>query len=873
MAGAVDISEQILRFWFCDDPIDTAPAEERGGEQTQTGLDCARKNLWFVPAGPKRDSVDALIVERFGDLVLRAERGMLDVELAAGLLVNDTGESDSSKGSSHSSGSRQVLALVLLLDQFSRHCFRGDIERVTKCTLQATALCRAALVQGLDSHLLPAQLCFLLMPLRHFVMLPRKAQEVDVKTSGTYKIGDGSAPFGRRQALELLESRIQAGHDRLAAHSAVMDNFVSATDRRALLRQSNDPDDEEEDKSAQFSPSDILEPVCLSYDQQAVKLAAGKLVEEPAYRCILEFLRERILGSNVHGGQANDRKDVARVDLYVSLSGGVDSMVIAYCLAEIARTGSLFSSTVSTSSSKKSLNDVLRKKGKKPRKRKLSNKDKNECNDPDDTAVDGQGHNGNGLIPPLEAQDSATSLRQEWPPVSVHAIHIDYGNREESFAEARFVQSWCESLNISFIERKIDEINRGVTARDEYEKLSREFRFQAYRHAMTLHSGNDFEANSKVGIMFGHHRGDVQENVISNVMKGCSVLEISGMTSESVIEKIRVWRPLLPLDKDAVFQLAHTHGVPYFKDTTPKWSTRGKLRNLLLPSIASTYGEGFRRNLSVIAAQSDELNAMVGKVVFQPFWDRVLYGRLALIIPLDEYLDRPVVFFKIALRHICHTIGTSAPKDGATAAFTKALHKRRFLNLPTNDLNNCWVTLKHNQVSFITCVLGDTAASTDADKMLDDSKPVLILSRENCLTPLIRAGAKQQQQQQQQPQGDQTMVPGETRQFGRFKVSILFVENSSGGATILEQPTRFNLKEWLLTGRLQYVLPRNENYILCPKYGTDVPYFKKVDRRVRVGIPVFSVGSNATVNGVNGNCTSAERPPAVVVSITLIGND
>jgi hypothetical protein len=35
-----------------------------------------------------------------------------------------------------------------------------------------------------------------------------------------------------------------------------------------------------------------------------------------------------------------------------------------------------------------------------------------------------------------------------------------------------------------------------------------------------------------------------------------------------------------------IFGFAHKYGIPYFKDTTPKWSTRGKLRNQLLPLLA-----------------------------------------------------------------------------------------------------------------------------------------------------------------------------------------------------------------------------------------------------------------------------------------------
>lgn len=35
-------------------------------------------------------------------------------------------------------------------------------------------------------------------------------------------------------------------------------------------------------------------------------------------------------------------------------------------------------------------------------------------------------------------------------------------------------------------------------------------------------------------------QGDVQENVISNIMKGSGVLDLSGMTEESVVNGVKV---------------------------------------------------------------------------------------------------------------------------------------------------------------------------------------------------------------------------------------------------------------------------------------------------------------------------------------------
>ena len=77
------------------------------------------------------------------------------------------------------------------------------------------------------------------------------------------------------------------------------------------------------------------------------------------------------------------------------------------------------------------------------------------------------------------------------------------------------------------------------------------------------------------GIIFGHHKGDVQENVISNVMRGISPLALSGMSETTKANGVVIWRPLLGHEKSEIFDFAHRYGVPYFKDTTPSWSTRG----------------------------------------------------------------------------------------------------------------------------------------------------------------------------------------------------------------------------------------------------------------------------------------------------------
>jgi tRNA(Ile)-lysidine synthase TilS/MesJ len=141
--------------------------------------------------------------------------------------------------------------------------------------------------------------------------------------------------------------------------------------------------------------------------------------------------------------------------------------------------------------------------------------------------------------------------------------------------------------------RRIDEVTRGVTARDKYEKISRNVRYELYRKAISecvnkgrnekscgVFLGENRNVIKKVGIheiflrliihilfRLGHHRGDLIENVLSNSHKGKGPLDLSGMASVGLNDGVTIYRPFLSLEKVQIFDYSHTFGVPYFRDT------------------------------------------------------------------------------------------------------------------------------------------------------------------------------------------------------------------------------------------------------------------------------------------------------------------
>lgn len=259
-------------------------------------------------------------------------------------------------------------------------------------------------------------------------------------------------------------------------------------------------------------------------------------------------------------------------------------------------------------------------------------------------------------------------------PLFIVAVHIDYGNRPESSTEAKFVEEYA-LLKLKLDKctiRRINEVTRGVTKRDEYELVSRNVRYDLYRQTVSECINVSVVCDpSQIGVMLGHHKGDVIENVISNSNKGSGPLDLSGMTSLSVNDGVTIYRPLLPLRKSDVFDYSHKYGVPYFKDTTPHWSTRGKLRNKLIPLLEEVYGEGCLNNLASLAEESDQARALFHEMAFRPFMEKVRRFPLGILFSTQEFRSHGSYFWKIVLRDLLHSCGLGMFSDGSTETFMK----------------------------------------------------------------------------------------------------------------------------------------------------------------------------------------------------------
>jgi uncharacterized protein (DUF924 family) len=142
----------VLEFWLGD----TADPENAG----------RRREFWFA-ASERRDQA---MRERFGELHERAQRGELDHWAA---------------------GPRGTLALILLLDQFTRNLYRGTPSAFAS-DARALAISREGMARGMDGALGVVERVFWYMPFQHC-----EDNAVQRESVRLYKavLDDSPAPF------------------------------------------------------------------------------------------------------------------------------------------------------------------------------------------------------------------------------------------------------------------------------------------------------------------------------------------------------------------------------------------------------------------------------------------------------------------------------------------------------------------------------------------------------------------------------------------------------------------------------------------------------------------------------------------------------
>ena len=169
-------------------------------------------------------------------------------------------------------------------------------------------------------------------------------------------------------------------------------------------------------------------------------------------------------------------------------------------------------------------------------------------------------------------------------------VHINYSNRTVCEQEKAMLFEWASYLQVEIYYRDIYEINRKKCMdndmRSIYEEYTRDIRFNAY-----VQTANQKNWNSEYMVILGHNYDDCIENILTNITNKNKYENLDGMEfiSDIVLDNniIKLCRPILSINKIQIYDYAKLNSIPFLFDSTPAWTQRGQIRDLIKPCLES----------------------------------------------------------------------------------------------------------------------------------------------------------------------------------------------------------------------------------------------------------------------------------------------
>jgi tRNA(Ile)-lysidine synthase TilS/MesJ len=90
-------------------------------------------------------------------------------------------------------------------------------------------------------------------------------------------------------------------------------------------------------------------------------------------------------------------------------------------------------------------------------------------------------------------------------------------------------------------------------------------------------------------IVLGHNHDDCIENIFTNIASKSKWDNLYGMNWESKVQfnniELSFLRPFISNPKSDIYEYAEQNQILFLWDSTPKWSQRGKIRDLVRPGL------------------------------------------------------------------------------------------------------------------------------------------------------------------------------------------------------------------------------------------------------------------------------------------------
>lgn len=182
----------------------------------------------------------------------------------------------------------------------------------------------------------------------------------------------------------------------------------------------------------------------------------------------------------------------------------------------------------------------------------------------------------------------------------VVVAHFEHGIRDDSGEDAQFVEERARHYGYHC------EIGHGTLGKNASEEVAREARYSFLREVCKKY---------KATLVTAHHKDDVLETMIINLLRGTSWRGLASLQSSD-----DTMRPLLGTSKRELLDYAKRHNLEWHEDSTNQDETylRNYIRLTLTPKLINTH-PGFSERMlaynATIAALKPEIHFELDRLV------------------------------------------------------------------------------------------------------------------------------------------------------------------------------------------------------------------------------------------------------------------
>ncbi len=225
--------------------------------------------------------------------------------------------------------------------------------------------------------------------------------------------------------------------------------------------------------------------------------------------------------------------------------------------------------------------------------------------------------------------------------------HVDYHLRgDESDKEGEWIRNRAKELSLPLYQK-----NHPITQKSHVQAEARRVRYQYFKQV--------FEEKGYNKLSTGHHLDDQIETFFLRLMRGTSLNGLTSMSYSSVMEGLRIIRPLLGIPKSQLINYLDDKKMSYFIDRSnlQEKYKRNLVRNKLIPVMEEIFPD-YRRTMAKAIDQLKEENQFIQSLTHKLI-DSITLGFNGLERKVDKgkFNLQPLTLRKRALVQIARDLG------------------------------------------------------------------------------------------------------------------------------------------------------------------------------------------------------------------------